>query len=215
MAETSPTLVMRVFTRGLKIPTLIGKLQGGVRIWGGPYTTTQVYGAIAIVVGGFIYGDVLLPFGWVGNRVTVVAVAVGAGYLLGMVRVGGRDPVSAALALVAVMSGPTAGRYGGRPVRLPRPGRARQRIQLQAEPSAALATEVPPAATTPSAATPATASPQTTARPAAVPEPVTRAPVTRAPVTPAPVVAAPAATGRSLSGLEQRLAASTATSSRS
>ncbi|WP_299039955.1 hypothetical protein [uncultured Pseudokineococcus sp.] len=195
MAETSPTLVMRVFTRGLKIPTLIGKLQGGVRIWGGPYTTTQVYGAIAIVVVGFIYGDLLLPFGWVGNRVTVAAIALGVGYLLGLVRVGGRDPVSAALALVAVMSGPTAGRYGGRPVRLPRPGRARQRIQLQAGPSSAPAAEAPPA---PAGETqPATTSATTPSQPALT------------------VPAAPAAAGRSLSGLEQRLAVSTATSSRS
>lgn len=210
MAETTPTLVMRVFTRGLKIPTLIGKLQGGVRIWGGPYTTTQVYGVIAIVVGGFIYGDLLLPFGWVGNRVAVTAIALGAGYLLGLVRVGGRDPVSAALALVAVMSGPAAGRYGGRPVRLPRPGRTRQRIQLQAGPCSAPTVEVPPA--------PAGTSPRATTSATAPSHPAVRQAVAPAPAIPAPVVsvpAAPAATGRSLSGLEQRLAASTATSSRS
>ena len=43
--------VGKFYTRGLKIPTLVGRLTDGTRIWGGPYTIPQlVVGVIALMI---------------------------------------------------------------------------------------------------------------------------------------------------------------------
>lgn len=43
--------VGKFYTRGLKIPTLVGRLNDGTRIWGGPYTIPQlVVGVIALMI---------------------------------------------------------------------------------------------------------------------------------------------------------------------
>lgn len=119
-----PQQVMRVFTRGLKLPTLVGKLSGW-RIPGGPYTVTQFVGGGLVIVVGVAQAD-LLPWGWFANRAVVLVVGVATAIALRFVKVGGRDPLSASIALAGVLAAPAVGHLAGRTPALPRPQRVRR-----------------------------------------------------------------------------------------
>lgn len=123
-----PQQVMRVFTRGLKLPTLVGKLSGW-RIPGGPYTVTQFVGGGLVIVVGIAQAD-LLPWGWFTNRGAVLVAGVAAAVALRFVKVGGRDPLSASIALAGVLAAPAVGRLAGRTPVMPRPRRVRRTRSL-------------------------------------------------------------------------------------
>lgn len=128
-ADTGPaSSTMRVYTRALRVPALVGKLPGGGYLPFGPYSMTQFVGGALVLVAGLSKADAVLPWGWLTNRAVVLAVAVGVVLVLGLVKPGGRDPVSAALGVLGVYGAPRAGRSGGRPVRLARPHQVRHRV---------------------------------------------------------------------------------------
>lgn len=120
-----PPQVMRVFTRALKLPTLVGKLSEW-RIPGGPYTVTQFAGGGLVIVVGITFAD-LLPWGWFTNRGLVLLVGFATTYVLRFVKVGGRDPLSASVALAGALGASPVGRIAGRVPVLPRPERVRTR----------------------------------------------------------------------------------------
>ncbi len=122
---------LRWYTRARRIPRLVGKLPGSERgIPGGPYTVTQAVGSIMV-------GIVLLKteplwgrFGWVSDKVILVVAVVVTALLLRMVKPGGRDPLSALTALLAVTLAPRHGRHHARPVRPHRPVQVRGRVRV-------------------------------------------------------------------------------------
>lgn len=119
---------MKVYTRALRVPALVGKIPGGGRLVGGPYTMTQFVGGSAALLLGMTTVDSVLQMGWIGNRVIVLCAVAGVVFGLGVIKPGGRDPVSAAMAMLGVYSAPRAGRTRGRPIRLPRPHLVRHRV---------------------------------------------------------------------------------------
>ena len=119
---------MKVYTRALRVPALVGKIPGGGRLVGGPYTMTQFVGGSAALLLGMTTVDSVLHLGWLGNRLMVLCVVAGVVFGLGVIKPGGRDPLSAAMALLGVYGAPRAGRTRGRPIRLPRPHVARHRV---------------------------------------------------------------------------------------
>lgn len=107
--------VMRSFTRAFKVPVLIGKIQGW-HIPGGPFTVPQVL----LAVGAYVTAMWLRPT-WgrwgVLDYLAAALLAAPVGYFAGKLRTGARDPLTAGWALLSVLSGPTHGRYRGRPLR--------------------------------------------------------------------------------------------------
>ena len=107
--------VMRSFTRAFKVPVLIGKIQGW-HIPGGPFTVPQVL----LAVGTYVTAMWLRPT-WgrwgVLDYLAAALLAAPVGFFAGKLRTGARDPLTAGWALLSVLSGPTHGRYRGRPLR--------------------------------------------------------------------------------------------------
>lgn len=93
MSAAERAEVTRWFTSALKIPRLIGKLPSGERIWGGPYTPTQVLVAVAVfaigakTLGWWGYSNLLI------NWVTLLAVSVGSLFAAGAIPSNGTNPV--------------------------------------------------------------------------------------------------------------------------
>lgn len=135
---SSPQRVMRSFTRGLKIPALIGKFADGTRIWGGPYTMTQFTVGLGALVVGYLTMDLwmgLLPAMQViplqlQSYVVLVGVAVGLAWLTGKLPQE-TNPVHAVSGLA---TGGRPARYGtqaGKAVApLPRPRTFRARVLI-------------------------------------------------------------------------------------
>lgn len=142
MSEMSTSQrVMRSFTRGMKIPALIGKFADGTRIWGGPYTMTQFStGAVALVIGYTTMGlwKHLLPTLQViplelQSYAVLLGVAVGLAWLTGKIP----QDTNPAHAVSGLATGGRPARYGTRAGRaigpLPRPRTFRARVLIPVE----------------------------------------------------------------------------------
>ena len=119
MSESEP-LVGRSYTRARRFPLVIGKLPGGGRILGGPYTLTQV----GVMVGSIIVLRVAAPV-WAhlsyGDALVYMAVPYGLGYLVRRARFEGREPLRAGAGALTAFGAPPRGRLRGRAWREPRP----------------------------------------------------------------------------------------------
>jgi len=81
------------FTQARKFPQLIGRTPDGTRLWGGPYTVTQlVLGGVVVLL---LWNTTWLwaHFGLVGNIIVGLAIVYGAIYAAGKLPFGMRNPV--------------------------------------------------------------------------------------------------------------------------
>lgn len=119
MSESEP-LLGRSYTRARRFPLVIGKLPGGGRILGGPYTLTQV----GVMVGAIVMLRVTAAI-WAHlsyfDALVYIAVPYGLGYLVRRARFEGREPLRAAAGALTAFGAPIGGRLRGRAWREPRP----------------------------------------------------------------------------------------------
>jgi hypothetical protein len=111
-------LVGHCYTKGRRFPLVIVKWPGGRgRIWGGPYTLPQMgvlltaFGVLMLTRGLWAH------FGLVVNFALALGVPYGLSLLVRHVQVEGRSPLSVAASALGLVSTPSGGRLGGRPVR--------------------------------------------------------------------------------------------------
>lgn len=112
-----PQEVLRWYTRARRIPRLIGKAPGGGHYPGGPYTLAQAGGAAIVLLGGQATMSLWGRFGFWGNNIGLAVATILTLVALRFVKPGGRDPVTAAIAVLRLARGPSWGRYRGKPVR--------------------------------------------------------------------------------------------------
>lgn len=109
--------VVRWYTRGFRVPRLIGKLHDGTHIPGGPYTVPAL--AAAFVVGWI--GNKTMPlWGPFGNILDMVPLAIAVGvtaWAASKIPLGGRSPASVARGLGSAFLAPATGRHVGRALR--------------------------------------------------------------------------------------------------
>lgn len=123
-----PGEVLRWYTRARKIPRFVGKAPGGGRYPGGPYTITQAVGGSAVLMIGQQTMGVWGHFGLLPNLLILAVAVTGTLFGLRLVKPGGRDPVSAAVALVGVSTCGRWGRQAGRKLAPSRPHQVRHRV---------------------------------------------------------------------------------------
>lgn len=128
--EEAPEIV-RWYTRARKFPQLIGKTPDGAKLWGGPYTYTQVIGAAVVLVVGLKTISLWGAFGLIGNALVVLGAAYGTALLLGRLPIGSRSPISVGAGVVRALSGPAQGILCGAPLRIRRPHRVRSRLVIR------------------------------------------------------------------------------------
>ncbi|MFG3533046.1 hypothetical protein ACGF8B_41080 [Streptomyces sp. NPDC047917] len=117
-AESSPqVLVGRCYTRARRHPLMIGKWPGGRgRIWGGPYTVPQVVVLAVSLAGLVLTRGVWAHFG-LFNYVIAIGGPYGLSLLVRHVQVDGRNPLAVAASSASLMTRPSGGRLGGRPLK--------------------------------------------------------------------------------------------------
>lgn len=113
------------YTHVRRFPQLIGKTPDGRRIWGGPYTQSQVIVTAGILYLGSKTQHLWGIFGLVGNAVALLTAAGVVGFLLGRLPIGMRNPATVLTEVWTALSAPATGRCGGVPIRLRRPHRPR------------------------------------------------------------------------------------------
>jgi hypothetical protein len=128
MSNVQDVEVAKWYTRARRFPQLIGKTPDGARLWGGPYTATQLLSGVAVLVLGLKTVDFWGAFGTVGNGILLLAVAYAVTLLLGRLPIGGRNPLSMGAGLLKAVSVPRSGKLAGRTFRLRRPYVARAKV---------------------------------------------------------------------------------------
>lgn len=113
--------VVKWYTRARRFPQLIGKTPDGARLWGGPYTYTQVIGFVAVLVVGIKTVGFWGQFGLIGNALLVLGAAYATSLGLGRLPIGSRNPLSVAQGALKSISTPPSGSYAGRPLKIRRP----------------------------------------------------------------------------------------------
>lgn len=109
-------LVGHSYTRARKHPLVIGKLPGGGRIPGGPYTITQIVTMVGVFILLLSLRDLWAFFG-IGNAIVMIVFPWGLAWLMRYARMDGRDPARALLGLIVYGTAPPGGRLAGRPQR--------------------------------------------------------------------------------------------------
>lgn len=194
--------IVKWYTRARRFPRLVGRTHTGGKIWGGPYTITQVIGAVIIVV-TLLNTTALWARGSLFTNVFIlIAVSYTAVLALGKIPPDARNPLSVATGALLALSSPRGGRRRGTPLRPARTHRVRARITFDA-PTAALETTSAPTQA------PRSPAPTSTTAPAGArtlsPTGERRAATTSTSVEPAVGASRPAPTG-----LERALARSSA-----
>lgn len=109
-------LIGHCYTKARRFPLVIGKLPGGGRIPGGPYSLHQIS---AMVVAAIVLKQTSAIWAHFGllNLVVFVAVPYGLAFALRHARIDGRSPIWAAVGWLSCLSAPRGGRLRGRPLR--------------------------------------------------------------------------------------------------
>lgn len=136
MSSTSPEVV-KWFTRARRFPQLIGRTPDGARLWGGPYTVTQVVGAGVTLFLGTQTMGLWAHHGLLGNAGVLLGVTYGLVLALGRIPVGSRNPLSVTAGIGRALAASTTGTLAGRPVKLARPHHVRHRIVVLQTPAVA------------------------------------------------------------------------------
>lgn len=145
MFKDDGTEVVKWYTRARRFPQLIGKTPDGTKIWGGPYTYTQVIVGVGIIVVGSKTTNLWGHFGLIGNILLLLGVAYGTVIIIGRLPVGSRNPLSVGAGAMRAWSAPAKGRLGGAPVRMRKPHTARSHLVLTPTPEPVPAATAAPA----------------------------------------------------------------------
>ncbi|WP_285100539.1 hypothetical protein [Promicromonospora sp. MEB111] len=133
MTETA-----KFYTKARRIPMLVGKLPSGGRIWGGPYTITQVGAGAVVAFALWKTAPLWAQLGGFMNIVVAVGVVVGVVWATGKLPSTGRNPVAFVMDAMNLTSSP--GRLVGGQVSLPKPRLMTHRV-MAVVPGAAVKAE--------------------------------------------------------------------------
>ncbi|MFI5634700.1 hypothetical protein ACIA8E_36200 [Streptomyces sp. NPDC051664] len=115
--DAQEQLVGRCYTKARRHPLVIGQLPGGGRLWGGPYTVPQAIVMAASFAVLLLFRGAWAHFGLLLNVIVAFAVPYCLGLLVRRVHVDGRNPLAVAGSALGLLSAPTGGRLGGRPLK--------------------------------------------------------------------------------------------------
>ncbi|MFF8790793.1 hypothetical protein [Streptomyces sp. NPDC015125] len=124
MSAAVPTepLVGRCYTRARRHQNVVGRLPGGGRIWGGPYTVPQIVIAVVALAALALTRGLWAHHGLL-DVVPLLGVPYGLALVVGRINIDGRNPFAVAASAAGLLLGASAaGRINGRPLRMPRRG---------------------------------------------------------------------------------------------
>ncbi|WP_146057514.1 hypothetical protein [Streptomyces sp. SM12] len=143
-AATEATLVGRCYTKARKHQVLVGRIPGGGRLWGGPYSVPQ----LAVMACAFVLLLLTRP-AWAHFGMLNLLLPVVVPYVLGLVvrrlQVDGRSPLAVVGSIAVLLLTPSTGRVGGRPVRTVRLRQVAGAVSLPPHPGRGETPRRPPA----------------------------------------------------------------------
>lgn len=107
----------RFYTTSRKFPRMIGRLPEGTRIWGGPYTFTQLGVAIAMFAAAMVTRSIWSTGSIVIDLLIVAGAAWAAAFAARALPTTRLNPVVVVSTAVATVFAPRHGTYRGRAVR--------------------------------------------------------------------------------------------------
>jgi hypothetical protein len=122
------TETAKFYTKARRIPMLVGKLPSGGRIWGGPYTITQVGAGAVVAFALWKTAPLWAQLGGFMNIVVAVGVVVGVVWATGKLPSSGRNPIAFVMDAMNLTSSP--GRLVGGQVALPKPRLMTHRVMV-------------------------------------------------------------------------------------
>jgi hypothetical protein len=122
------TETAKFYTKARRIPMLVGKLPSGGRIWGGPYTITQVGAGAVVAFALWQTAPLWARLGGLMNIVVAVGVVVGVVWATGKLPSSGRNPVAFVMDAMNLTTSP--GRLAGGQVSLPKPRLITHRVMV-------------------------------------------------------------------------------------
>jgi hypothetical protein len=122
------TETAKFYTKARRIPMLVGKLPSGGRIWGGPYTITQVGAGAVVAFALWKTAPLWAQLGGFMNMAVAVGVVVGVVWATGKLPSSGRNPVAFVMDAMNLTSSP--GRLVGGQVALPKPRLMTHRVMV-------------------------------------------------------------------------------------
>jgi hypothetical protein len=127
------TEIAKFYTKARRIPMLVGKLPSGGRIWGGPYTITQVGAGAVVAFALWRTAPLWAQLGGFMNIVVAVGVVVGVVWATGKLPTSGRNPIAFVMDAMNLTASP--GRLVGGQVTLPKPRLMTHRVMVVLPPS--------------------------------------------------------------------------------
>jgi hypothetical protein len=127
-----PVEVGRFFSGARNVKQLLGTFPDGTRIPGGPYTLSQFFVLLAVLIGGWITRP-LWSIDLLSDLIVLGAAAFGLALLAGKLPGGRRNPVRMLTGAYGLLVRPRSGLYRGRPMKttFAKPA-ARRRPQVDA-----------------------------------------------------------------------------------
>lgn len=151
MPETEqppPRDVLRWYTRARRIPRMVGKLPRSEKgLPGGPYTITQMVGGAVTFFTLHKTSWLWSPWGLIGTTAVQIVISLGVIFALRFVKPGGRDPFTALVAVVGVLTASRWGTYRGQSLRPHAPVRVRSRVGIRLPAQVSMVAPMPAAPT--------------------------------------------------------------------
>lgn len=120
MSQDTPTgEVVKWYTLARRFPQVIGRTSDGAKIPGGPYTYSQVFVGVGLLVGGLKTTGLWAHFGTVYNGMLLVLVTAGVVVGLGRLPLANRSPLAMGLGAYRAVAASASGTIAGRPAALP------------------------------------------------------------------------------------------------
>lgn len=113
--------VGRFYTRSRKFPKLIGKLPDGSRIWGGPYTPSQLLSGGAFIVVALATSNVWSFGSFLIDLPLAAAATFGLVKLIGMIPTQRRTAIRMVVGAGTSITRPAEGTYRGKRVSITKP----------------------------------------------------------------------------------------------
>ncbi|MFB6599566.1 hypothetical protein [Streptomyces diastaticus] len=104
--EETDVLIGRCYTHARRFPLVMGRLPGGGRLWGGPYTIPQAIVIVSSAVLLITTQEMWAHFGVVGNAANAIGMPFTLGLFVRRMRIDGRHPFAVLGSLLGLIGAP-------------------------------------------------------------------------------------------------------------
>ena len=114
---------------------MIGRLPDGSKIWGGPYTLTQIVVGVVALIAGILLWPVYASSGLLTAVIILLFSIIVPMYLAGQLKPSTRSPMLQLLGIGKILTAPAAGKIDGKTLKLAKPHHLRWNTTYRMNPA--------------------------------------------------------------------------------